>query len=383
MLAFIGLAVLALAMPAVAAAKDRKRAPKVTVMTRNLYLGADLGPAIAADTICGAVDAGGQIINEVDATSFPERSRLLAREIAEARPDLVGLQEVALWRDQTTSDYTANPATHIRYDFLALLRESLRDVGGRYAIAVKQNEFDQELPADLDDDNATGSGPFGVGACGADIDGRLTMRDVILRRKGSKVEVRNPEGEQFEHRYSVMLGGAVPVDVERGWVSVDAKIAKTRRRRGARFRFVNTHLEAFGDPQIREEQARELFADGGPLGTKKQLILVGDLNSGGKRDRVGKGFTEPGDEGAYQALTRDFGLFNLGVRQTCCYPDVRASAIGDSRFDHTVDHVMVKPRIRQLRAYVTGDDPSLTTPSGLVASDHGGLVSKLKLRRRR
>jgi hypothetical protein len=73
-------------------------------------------------------------------------------------------------------------------------------------------------------------------------------------------------------------------------------------------------------------------------------------------------------------------MTNLGTRQTCCYPDVFESAIGDYRFDHTVDHVMAKPKLRQVDSYVTGSDPSVTGPGGVVASDHGGLVSKLKLR---
>ena len=72
-------------------------------------------------------------------------------------------------------------------------------------------------------------------------------------------------------------------------------------------------------------------------------------------------------------------MFNLGTRQTCCYPDVFADVIDDYRFDHTVDHVMVKPKIKQVDAYVTGDDPSVNaTDAQLVSSDHGGLVSKLK-----
>jgi hypothetical protein len=41
---------------------------------------------------------------------------------------------------------------------------------------------------------------------------------------------------------------------------------------------------------------------------------------------------------------------------------------------------MAKPKLRQVDSYVTGSDPSVTGPGGVVASDHGGLVSKLKLR---
>jgi len=382
LLALLALALTALAVPALgAAASKHRKNPKITVMSRNLYLGADLGPAINAENTCEAIDAGGDILNEVDATDFPERSKLLAKEIVKAKPDLVGLQEVALWRFQKDADFTGTPATKVRYDFLALLQKRLKARGANYRVAVKQNEFDQELPADRDGDDATQDESFPL--CGADEDGRLTMRDVILRRAGSKVDVFNPEKGQFENKYSVLLAGAIPIEVDRGWVSVDARIAGTKRRRGARFHFVNTHLEAFGDPQIREDQARELFEKGGPLRTKKQLIFLGDINSGSKRDKIGRGFTNPGDGGAYKALVDDFGMVNLGARQTCCYPGVDRKDIGKYRFDHTVDHVMVKPRIKQLDAYVTGDNPNVTTASGLVSSDHGGVVSRLRLKRRK
>ena len=70
-------------------------------MTRNIFLGADLGPALERPTLDGAIDGAGVILNEVDATNFPERAKPLAREIAASEPDLVGLQEVALWRQQT------------------------------------------------------------------------------------------------------------------------------------------------------------------------------------------------------------------------------------------------------------------------------------------
>jgi endonuclease/exonuclease/phosphatase family metal-dependent hydrolase len=340
----------------------------VTVMSRNLYLGADLSPAIGAGDICSAIDAGGTILNDVDASNFPERAKLLADEIAGAKPDLVGLQEVALWRYQDQSDYAATPATTVRYDFLENLLDELSARGAGYSVAVVQDEFDQELPADRDHSDATND--F---ICGADEDGRLTMRDAILVRDGSGLDVSNPQQGHFDELYGVLLGGIVPIDVTRGWVSVDVATKKSS------FHFVNTHLEAFGDPAIREAQARELFAPGGPLQVPGQVVLIGDINSGGPLDRVGTGFTTPGDEGAYEALTDDFGMTNLGARQTCCYPDVFESVIGDYRFDHTVDHVMTKPAVNQIRAYVTGADPSVTGAGGVVASDHGGVVSKLKL----
>ncbi len=350
-------------------------------MTRNLYLGADLGPAINAPGIGEAIDAAGTIINDVDLSNFPERSKLLAAEIADAKPDFVGLQEVALWRDQTPSDYAATPATNVRYDFLQLLMDQLKAQGAKYKVAVVQEEFDQELPADVDHNDATGTGP--LAAFGADLDGRLTMRDVILVRRARRSSSRTRRWAHFTNRYSVTLGGVVPIKVDRGWVSIDAKVKGNKKKKGAKFHFVNAHFEAFGDPAIREAQAREMIAPGGPLEHEEAAGLP-------RRHQLGKLARttsarptrgDPNDPLAYNALVNEGGLINLGTRQTCCYPDVFAPEIGRYRLDHTVDHVFVKPKIRQTDAYVTGDDPTVTGPGGVVSSDHGGLVSTLKFKK--
>src|SRR5918992_4551511 len=123
------LALIALAFPAAAAAAQKGKRPSVTVMTRNLFLGADLAPALNAPTIPQAIDGAGVIWNEFQRTRFPDRARPLAREIKRSKADLVGLQEVALWRRQTPSDGGAppispfgTPATAVEQDFLAILR---------------------------------------------------------------------------------------------------------------------------------------------------------------------------------------------------------------------------------------------------------------------
>ena len=38
------------------------------------------------------------------ATNFPVRARALAAEVDRAQPDVLGLQEVTLWRDQSPAD---------------------------------------------------------------------------------------------------------------------------------------------------------------------------------------------------------------------------------------------------------------------------------------
>jgi endonuclease/exonuclease/phosphatase family metal-dependent hydrolase len=362
------IAILALAVPvaAVAAKPDKQGGPKVTVMTRNIFLGADLGPALAATSIAEAVDAGGVILQEVDATNFPERAKPLAREIAAAEPDLVGLQEVALWRQQIPPDgIGGEPATEVRYDFLALLMQELDALDAGYTVVAVQEEFDQELPVDLDGSNDTGAPPLGV-----DLDGRLTMRDVILVKRGSAVRpTGETDGAHYTTLFELNLGGALPIDVERGWLSTEATVAGT----STEFRFVNTHLEAFGEDTIREAQAKELFAPGGPLDTDKQVILAGDLNSGTEARHNIHGT----DQLAFAALL-GFGMTDNGAIQSCCYSDLFDPT---QVFDHTVDHVLTKPGLQTKNAFVTGNDPAERTPSGLWPSDHGGVVSTVELRK--
>lgn len=347
-----------------------KAGPKVTVMTRNVFLGADLGPVLIAGSFTAAVDGAGVIWNEVEATNFPERAVPLAKEIKASGADLVGLQEVALWRQQVPSDIGAPPtgfgapATDVKYDFLALLMQELEAIGANYEVAHVQEEFDAELPVDADGSNLTGI------VFGADLDGRLTMRDVILRRTDSKVRISQPAAGHYTTLFTPVIAGVLPLPVKRGWLSVEAGLGgKDADKR--QFRFVNTHLEAFGDDTIREAQAMQLFAPGGPLDTDKQVILVGDINSGTEARHNIHGT----DQLAFQALL-DFGMTDNGAVQSCCYSDLFDPT---GVFDHTVDHVLTKPALRTHDAYVTGNDPSERTPSGLWPSDHGGVVSTVHI----
>jgi endonuclease/exonuclease/phosphatase family metal-dependent hydrolase len=360
--ALVAAAVLALALPTVA---EAKKAPKLTVMTRNVFLGADLAPAINAPSLAAAIDGAGVIYNEMQSTKFAERAKPLAREIKRSKADLVGLQEVALWRKQAPSDLggppqnpNGKPATQVDQDFLAILKRELKRIRAGYKVVVVQPEFDAELPVDQDANDATG------GLFGAEFDARLTMRDVILVRRGGKLKLGKTRRGHFTTRYEPSIGGFV-LPVDRGWASVEARLGKKR------FRFVDTHLEAFGDPTIREAQARELTA--GPLKTGRQVILVGDLNSGIARHNEPE---RPGDDLAFRALA-GFGMHDNGAVQSCCYDDLFDPA---ATFDHTVDHVLTKPRLRTVRAVVTGNRAAERTPSGLWPSDHGGVVSTLRLR---
>lgn len=341
---------------------DNGKGKVVGTMTRNLYLGADLTPAIVAKTLPEFVAANGQILREVTANNFPVRAKGLAAEILEAKPDLVGLQEVALWRTAPV-DFdvlTKGPsATTVRYDYLAELLTELNRGPDRYEVVVVQNEFDLEAPGDEDGNPETG--PFG-----ADINGRLTMRDAILARRGAGVDTKNAQGANFVTNLVVPVAG-VPVTIKRGWTATDARV-----RGSGWFRFVNTHLEAF-HPLIRQAQAAELVAPTGPATSDLPVVLVGDLNS--DDDTV----AGP-DRLAYETLLAA-GMVNRSTDDplSCCL-DSSLLAVGkggsEADFDHQVDHILTRdPEAITLQdSAVSGIQPV----NGFWNSDHAGVFSALR-----
>jgi endonuclease/exonuclease/phosphatase family metal-dependent hydrolase len=342
-------------------------------MTRNLYLGADLAPAIGAPSLEAFVAANGQILREVTANDFPTRAEGLAQEILAKKPDLVGLQEVALWRTGPPSLAPilsgAPTATTVRYDYLELLLDQLNKGPDRYEVVVSQDEFDLEAPAD--ENGVAGDGPAAQGLPNAEINGRLTMRDVILARRGAGVQTENPQSGNFQALLTVPILGQ-GLTIKRGWTATDAKV-----RGSGWFRFVNTHLEAFDPaalvPSIRALQAAELVAPEGPATSDLPVILVGDLNS--DDDTVA-----PGDQQAYRVLL-EAGLVERSTNNPlgCCLnSSLLAEGAGGSvsDFDHQVDHVMTRDpdQIELESSAVTG----LLPVNGFWDSDHAGLFSALR-----
>lgn len=339
-------------------------AATVIVMTRNVYLGADINrPVRAARGQSGpnALAALGRATDAVramvDRTDFRVRSRLLAAEITAARPDLVGLQEVALWRTGPMElGVTGVPnSTEVDYDFLALLLAELGRQGIRYDVVAAQDEADVEAPAFPDPRRETGR-------TGRDV--RLTLRDVLLVRADAGLTVRDQGTGQFQARLSVDLAGG-RFDYVRGfaWAEVEAG--------GSRFRFVTTHLES-EDPEVTRAQAIELLA-GPAAATAEPVVIAGDLNS------------EPSDP-AYAVVTAAGFAdtwppaagpgFTFGLSETV--------ADGAPSFERRIDHVLARGLapggLERSQGEGTGDEVGDRDPAtGLWPSDHAGVVVRLEV----
>jgi endonuclease/exonuclease/phosphatase family metal-dependent hydrolase len=333
------------ALPAAASAK----AQDLKVMTRNVYLGADLIPLAAAPDQAAFEQAAAQRFQTVQNNNFPARAKALAAEIRKTKPDLIGVQEATIWRRGAdgVKDGSQTPATQVVYDSSKELQKALKKAGTPYKEIVGRDWFDFEAPT----------------ALGYDV--RITQRNVILMRKGSKVKVRKTFSGQFKKHFDP----PTPVGVAhqlRGWVGVDATLAKHK------FRFVDTHLEAYS-PAIADQQMQQLLKSSGPLGSKKRdSILVGDFNSAPGANANDRG-TQRKDN-AYDSAIHA-GFYNpLPKRITCCFKeDLRDPARDSSSW---IDHVLVRPKIKALKSGITG----LKQVGGLYPSDHAGITATLRLK---
>ena len=243
------------------------RGTPVAVMTRNLYLGADIFRVMGAASAQEVPAVVAQVWATVQATNFQLRAQAIAAEIDEADPHLIGLQEVVLYRVQTPSDFvtgTTTPnATDVAYDFLEILLDALEDRGLSYRVVAQQENADVELPA------AIGPTTF--------FDVRMTDRDVILAR--SDVQTGSTGSATFQQLLSVTVPLSDPngqtVTFERGYVFAEAMVGETG------FLFVNTHMEVgTADPQLELLQAFQANELVERFGTEKPVVLVGDFNTG-------------------------------------------------------------------------------------------------------
>jgi endonuclease/exonuclease/phosphatase family metal-dependent hydrolase len=314
----------------------------LTVMTRNLFLGADLTPAyeaLGADATqvpaaVASIYNPGEPPGAVQQTDFATRAVGLATEVAAVRPDLIGLQEAASWRTRGAD----GQVTVI--DHLEALEAELARRGLRYRRVIASDVGDVELPST------------------AGINVGLTNRLAILAREDG-FALGEPQSGSFASTLPIEtpLG---TVGLARGWASVDVELPDTA------VRFVTTHLEVATTPPAAEAQlaqADELIA--GPAATEHPVVLAGDFNA-----RPGRaGYERLRDAGFDDAWTRANPDGPDGL--TCCH---RMPLDDPSDGLRTrIDLVLTRGAIAATEAFVIGD-----FGPGLWPSDHAGVVARIQ-----
>jgi endonuclease/exonuclease/phosphatase family metal-dependent hydrolase len=292
----------------------------LTVMTQNLYIGADTAPVLASpspETVAAALAS-------IVANNFQARAGQIATEAASAGsggPLLIGLQEA----------YTISAPTIGTLDYEQILLKQLADHGLNYAVAGVHTGF-----------SLSPINGFSV-----------TEREVVLARTdASSFALTGSEDHTFANQFPLTtpLGSLSP---RRGYVLVDATLDSIP------FQFVSTHLDS--NKPTGQAQAQEILAELGTT-TEPQLV-VGDFNA------------LPTDA-TYAEMTAA-GFIDVGgavgaVGATCCQaPDLNNPM---SQLSGRIDYVFDRGFSSIDRAFLVGDTP-FEDVRPLWASDHAGLIA--------
>lgn len=309
-----------------------------SIMTWNIYEGADLTPIFTADPnnqeeIKKRVT---EVFRQFLATNFLMRVNAIVRQIVLEKPDIIGLQEAVLIKLLPTQ-YLPK----VVYDFANILLNELSHKGMHYYIAGEHHGAPIKLP-----DNSENTI-------------RYKDRDIILVKKET-VNVIDGEEGTFVNNVTNPLNN---LPILRGWSFIDVSI------RGKNFRIVNTHLEPL-DTDVQVAQGNELLDKFGQ--TELPLIFIGDFNSNANPNSNGtstyeniitSGFQDTwiisGDDGGSTAH-QDADLLNV-----------------HSNLNERIDFILIKNISNWVvHDVLVGKDPSDKTSTRLWPSDHAGLVAR-------
>jgi len=253
---FAVLALFSLAVAGWAAASHPDVNGTIHIMTQNMDDGTDQTYIIAALSpspplsVREAVDL---TFAELQASSFELRAKLLAAAIAEGKPEIVALQEAALWR----FGHTTHTADHVLYDSLDLLLSALKKLKVPYDVVAVDSLSDFALQGD------TIRGAL-----------RFTDRNAVLVRsdlRPHELRLSNVHSRTFDA--ALRFAG---LRITAGWISADVHMGDKH------FRFVTTHLQKPIQvipeaADVQEAQARELIDE--LSHTSRPVVICGDFNS--------------------------------------------------------------------------------------------------------
>ena len=320
------------------------------VMTYNMYLGAELGDIFAAQSAPEVLLEVAEAYSDMLAGNVPERISAIADQIENSEPDVVGLQEVAMWR--VGAPFDSAPATTVTYDFLQMLLADLESRNLNYAAIATKTNLDAELPAVFGPEQA--------------LDIRFTDRVVILARTDlpeSEFKLEATDAQSFATNLEVSVLG-LPVTIFRGWTSADIK------HRGKPYRFINTHVESYYEP-IQLAQVSELLQ--GPANSNLPVITVGDFNSDAAAAGTAYGmFLAGGFTDAWDVMPPTMPSYTWPLSDEI--PDTILSPT------QRLDLIMTRGAVLHYAADVVGEDPVTDlTPSGFRPSDHASVTASFVL----
>jgi hypothetical protein len=349
-----------------AANAPAERGRSVTVMTQNLYQGTEFRNIQALvggrPTLEQALAATTADYATYVATRFKDRATQIAAEIAQNRPVLVGLQEVATWHlgaFDPAHPFALPPA--VSEDFVQELVAALASDGAQYA------------PVSRHDDNFTLAFPIftpsGLIAVGMVESGVILARTDLPRWQ---LKLSNPQSGTYNARVPLL---ANPLDPDpphgfqftNSWQSIDARV------HGRTLRFITTHLDALAPGgAVSGPQAQELLA--GPANTPLPVVVAGDMNSGPQ--------FSPAAYNAFLAggLTDTWTAAGLGAPPlTCCHlaPNDQASD-PNAIYSEDDDHVFTRGKLRVQDEHLVGNTAPSPAPASFIwPSDHAGMVATL------
>ena len=320
-------------MPLVSSAPRR-----LTVATYNLYLGADLALLFGVSSVDELAGAVAVVREQLERTDFAQRAVAIARLLVREQVDVVGLQEVTRWATAPVSAEGAAGPEEVVVDFLPVLVDALAAAGSPYDVHAVNHNFAGGLP---------------VGGSWMSIQGA----NAILVRRGGSFTVTAERTGIFATGFAVATGlEGVNFPITRSWGWVEGELD------GGRFRFVNTHTEAY-DAATRDAQRDELLDAIGDPGCP--VAVVGDFNA----DPSQVGMPAPYADAWTVAGNDPSSGFTCGQE-----PELANETSG---LRERIDYVFVRGTEVEACRLVGEQDGDRTTPGRLWPSDHAGVVARL------
>jgi endonuclease/exonuclease/phosphatase family metal-dependent hydrolase len=325
-------------------------ASEISVMTQNLYVGADVDLVIRALATPDPNDDFAALmfaIQTVGKTDFPARAQAIADQIQTRRPHAVGLQEVS---EINIDLRPLGVDAVVNQNFLDLLQAALAERGLHYEVVATSDNINVSLVSGLV---------------------RLRDHDALLV-DADRVSVAAASGQDFAVNLGQVADG---VTLIRGWVYARTTID------GQAYTFASAHTESdlAGAPagllaQIRAAQVGEMVAT---LGADARVVLMGDLNDTPGSPMYGvlanSGYTD-----TWPALRP--GVVGL----TCCHPADLSDQVAN--FDQRIDYILTRGFARDDGKVSGRIDRFGNVPADRVAgpeypiwpSDHAGLLASLR-----